>query len=182
MATVLEKCTREEHRFVVCFCGQKGWMQRIFIEKCILFTVESVCRVKRFRPWWQMFRWWRRSWNGGAEMTETTVERLPCCGFRRTGKAMGQVYQCWWRICREINAFSRFEYHMFYFLYIFVTCLLSLPPSDKIWSTVLLLFMREMLAWKPRVIQDKFWNTYMILADFWGVRTISNFGHKMRFY
>jgi hypothetical protein len=27
------------------------------------------------------------------------------CGFLRTGKAMGQVYQCWWRICREINVF-----------------------------------------------------------------------------
>jgi hypothetical protein len=36
-----------------------------------------------------------------------------------TGKAMGQVYQCWWRICREINAFSRFEYHMFDVLYPF---------------------------------------------------------------
>jgi hypothetical protein len=22
---------------------------------------------------------------------------------RRTRKAMGHVYQCWWRICREIN-------------------------------------------------------------------------------
>jgi hypothetical protein len=31
------------------------------------------------------------------------VKRLLCCGFRRTGNAMGQVYQCWWRICREIN-------------------------------------------------------------------------------
>jgi hypothetical protein len=39
----------------------------------------------------------------GAEVVETTVKRLLCCGFRRTGKAMGQVYQCWWRICREIN-------------------------------------------------------------------------------
>jgi hypothetical protein len=28
-----------------------------------------------------------------------------CRGFRRTGKAMGQAYQCWWRICREINVF-----------------------------------------------------------------------------
>jgi hypothetical protein len=28
-----------------------------------------------------------------------------CCEFRRTGKAMGQVYQCWWRICQEINIF-----------------------------------------------------------------------------
>jgi hypothetical protein len=25
--------------------------------------------------------------------------------FRRTGKAMGQVCQCWWRISREINVF-----------------------------------------------------------------------------
>jgi hypothetical protein len=33
-----------------------------------------------------------------AEVTETTVKRLPCCGLRRIGKAMGQVYQCWWRI------------------------------------------------------------------------------------
>jgi hypothetical protein len=41
----------------------------------------------------------------GAEVAETTVKRHLCCGFRRTGKAMGQVYQCWWRICREINAF-----------------------------------------------------------------------------
>jgi hypothetical protein len=22
------------------------------------------------------------------------------------------VYQCWWRICREINVLSRFEYHV----------------------------------------------------------------------
>jgi hypothetical protein len=30
------------------FCGQKDSMQRIFITKCFLFTVGSVCRVKRF--------------------------------------------------------------------------------------------------------------------------------------
>jgi hypothetical protein len=29
-----------------------------------------------------------------------TIKCLLCCGFRRTGKAMGQVNQCWWRICR----------------------------------------------------------------------------------
>jgi hypothetical protein len=27
----------------------------------------------------------------GAEVAERTVKRLLCCGFRRTGKAMGQV-------------------------------------------------------------------------------------------
>jgi hypothetical protein len=42
----------------------------------------------------------------GAEVVGTTLKRLLCCGFRRTGKAMGQEYQCWWRICREINVFQ----------------------------------------------------------------------------
>jgi hypothetical protein len=63
----------------------------------------------------------------GVEVAETAVKRLICCGFRRTGKATGQVYQCWWKICREVNVFfSRFEYHMFYVLYPFVTYLLTL--------------------------------------------------------
>jgi hypothetical protein len=36
----------------------------------------------------------------GAEVAETTVKKkLLCYGFRRTGKAMGQAYQFWWRIC-----------------------------------------------------------------------------------
>jgi hypothetical protein len=60
---------------------------------------------KAVPSWWQTFRWWRRGWNGGLEMVETTVKRLLFCGFKRTGKAMGQVYQCWWRIYREINVF-----------------------------------------------------------------------------
>jgi hypothetical protein len=57
-------------------------------------------------------------------VAETTPKRLLCCGFRRTGKAMGQVYQCWWRIRREINDIPRFEYHMFYVLYPLMTYLL----------------------------------------------------------
>jgi hypothetical protein len=28
------------------------------------------------------------------EVAETTVKRLLCCGFRRTAKAIGQIYQC----------------------------------------------------------------------------------------
>jgi hypothetical protein len=39
---------------------------------------------------------------------------------------LGQVYQCWWRICREINVFSGLEYQMFYVLYPFVIYLLTL--------------------------------------------------------
>jgi hypothetical protein len=38
---------------------------------------------------------------------------------------MGQDYQCWWRICREINVSSGFEYDTFYFLYPFVPYLLT---------------------------------------------------------
>jgi hypothetical protein len=38
-------------------------------------------------------------------VAETRAKRPLCCGFRRTGKAMRQVHQCWWRICREIIPF-----------------------------------------------------------------------------
>jgi hypothetical protein len=69
-------------------------------------------------------------------VAETTDKRFLCCGFRRTGKAMGQVYRCWWRICRDINVLSRFEYHMFYVLYPFVTYLLTLPRTLQLVSRV----------------------------------------------
>jgi hypothetical protein len=49
-------------------------------------------------------------------VAETTVERLVCRGFRRTSKVMGQVYQCWRRICREMNAFSRFDLYILSFI------------------------------------------------------------------
>jgi hypothetical protein len=39
---------------------------------------------------------------------------------------MGRGYQCWWRICREINVFTpRFEYHRLYVLYPFLTYFLT---------------------------------------------------------
>jgi hypothetical protein len=110
----------EEHRSVVLFffCGQGNSMQRIFIKKYFLFTVGSVCGVKRFTAAWQTFRWWRRGWNGGAEGAETTAKRLLSCGFRSTGKAMGQVYRCLWRICREIKLFffSDSKSHVLHFI------------------------------------------------------------------
>jgi hypothetical protein len=59
-------------------------------------------------------------------VAETTVKRLLCCGFRRIGKAMGQVCQCWWKVCREIIIFSGLKYHMYCVLYQFVTYLLAL--------------------------------------------------------
>jgi hypothetical protein len=58
-------------------------------------------------------------------VAETTVKKLLCCGFRRTDKAMGLMYQC-----REIKVFSTFEYHMFYVVCPFVTYLLTLPLRE----------------------------------------------------
>jgi hypothetical protein len=45
---VLEECPTEEQHPFVLFCGQKDSMQRIFIKKCFLSMVGSVCRVRRF--------------------------------------------------------------------------------------------------------------------------------------
>jgi hypothetical protein len=42
--------TTNEQSSVVRSCGQKDLMQRIFIKKCFLCTVRSVCCVKRFSP------------------------------------------------------------------------------------------------------------------------------------
>jgi hypothetical protein len=78
-----------------------------------------------------------------VEVAETTVKRLLCCEFLFIIKAMGQVYQCWWRICREVNVFSlRLEYHMFYVLYPSVTYLLT-PP--RILNITVIIFHRKKL-------------------------------------
>jgi hypothetical protein len=90
-------------------------MQRIFIKKCFLFTVGSVCRVKRFTTGCKRMADDEEVETDVRKVTETTIKRLLCCGFPRTGKAMGQVCRCWWRICREMNVFFfSFEYLMFY--------------------------------------------------------------------
>jgi hypothetical protein len=58
IVTVHEVCNTEEQSSVVRFFffgAQKVSMQRIFIKTCLLFTVGSVCRVKRFTAGWQTF-------------------------------------------------------------------------------------------------------------------------------
>jgi hypothetical protein len=62
-------------------------------------------------------------------VAETAVKRLLCYGFRRTGKAMEELYKCWWRVCREINVSPRFEYNTFYVLYPFQTNSLTLART-----------------------------------------------------
>jgi hypothetical protein len=75
---------------------------------------------------WQTFLWWWWGWNRGAEVAETTAKRLICCGFQCTGKVIGQVYQCWWRLCQEINVF--FRVWIQYFLCFTSICHLCTDP------------------------------------------------------
>jgi hypothetical protein len=63
MATALEGCTIEDHHFGLHLYGQKGSLQRIFMNKCFMFTVGSVCRVKR-----STFRRRNIAYDGEVEM------------------------------------------------------------------------------------------------------------------
>jgi hypothetical protein len=55
MATVLEEYTTEEKRSVVCFLWSKGLNATDIRKEYLLFTGESVCRVKLFTAGWQNF-------------------------------------------------------------------------------------------------------------------------------
>jgi hypothetical protein len=100
-------------------------LRRISMKKYFLFTVGRVCRVRQFTTGSRVmaeFSLRRGGWNGGAEVAETTVKGFLCCWFRRTGKAMGEVHQCWW-ICREIG--SNITCFTFY-IHLLPICWLSL--------------------------------------------------------
>jgi hypothetical protein len=116
----------------VVFCGQKFLIQMILIKKCFrirwdIFVAWSYSQLGREILWrtFENWRWCPARCGSGS----ITVKRPLCCGFRRTGKAMGQLYRCWWKICQELNVFPGFECHMFYVLYPFVTHLLIIPRN-----------------------------------------------------
>jgi hypothetical protein len=48
MVTMLEECNTQEQLSVVHFLWAKGLMQRIFINKKLVFMVGSVCHIKWF--------------------------------------------------------------------------------------------------------------------------------------
>jgi hypothetical protein len=69
-------------------------MEIMFIKKCYLFMVGSVCRVKRFITGSRNYLMDIRKSQMMSDQVRKwlrAVRRLTCCGFRRTGKAMGQV-------------------------------------------------------------------------------------------
>jgi hypothetical protein len=115
--TVLEECTTEEQSSVVHLLWSNilnandfhKKMFPVYGEKCLSRKAIQNC-VEKFSEGRSKIVDHARP---GAEVAEITTKRLLCCRFRRTGKEIGQVYQCLWRICREINIFPRLEYHIF---------------------------------------------------------------------
>jgi hypothetical protein len=131
LTTMLEGVLPKSSVLFCIFCGQKDPLQRIFIKKCFLFTVGSVCCVKQFTT---------RSRNSLKDVRKPQVmpnqvrkwlveqsKDFYAAGFDALVKRWVQVYQCWWRTCLEINVFLNFKYYIFYVLYPSVTCLLTLP-------------------------------------------------------
>jgi hypothetical protein len=57
----------------VFFLWAKGLSAKDIHEEMVPVCGGSVCGIKQFTAGWQTFCWWRRGWNGGAEMAETTV-------------------------------------------------------------------------------------------------------------
>jgi hypothetical protein len=61
MATMLDECTSEEQRSVVVvvfFCLQNDSIQIIFINKCFLLMLGSVCFVLVNHDWVEKFPPW----------------------------------------------------------------------------------------------------------------------------
>jgi hypothetical protein len=83
-------------------------MQRKFIKEILPVYGGTCSSRKAVHNWVEKFSEGRLKdaddARPGVEVAEI-VKRLMCCGFRRTGKAIGQECHCWWRICREINVF-----------------------------------------------------------------------------
>jgi hypothetical protein len=104
MATVLEECSTEEHRSFVRFLWGNGInannihnvMFSVYGGKC--FTRKAV------HNWVEKFSQGRLivadDARPGARVVEITVKRFLCCELRRTGKEMGQLHQCQWRMYR----------------------------------------------------------------------------------
>jgi hypothetical protein len=98
MASMLEECTAEGQRSVVYFLWAKGLdakdihkeMFPVYGGKCLSRKAVHSC-VEKFSQGGSKFADDARP---GAEVAETIVKRLLCCGFRSNGKATGQVYQC----------------------------------------------------------------------------------------
>jgi hypothetical protein len=95
--------------------------------KCVLFTVGSVCRVKRLTTWWQTFCWWWREWKKQRSGSGWD-NNLYAAGFDALVKQWGKCISVGGGYV-EKKIFFPSSNIMFYVLYQFVTYLLALPCS-----------------------------------------------------
>jgi hypothetical protein len=94
----LKEYTTEEQRSVVRSLWAKG-LNAKDVHKEMFPVYGGKCLLRKaVHNWVEIFSQGRSKFaddaRPDAEVAETTVKIILCCGFRRTGKAMGQVYQC----------------------------------------------------------------------------------------
>jgi hypothetical protein len=98
MTTMLEKCVTEEQRSIVRFLWAKGLATKAIHKETFPVYGGKCLWRKAVHNWVDKFCEGRSKVSDnarpGTQVTEATVKRLLCCGFRRTGKATGHVYQC----------------------------------------------------------------------------------------
>jgi hypothetical protein len=97
MTAVIEDYNTEEQRSVVHFYEKKERNAKdIYKEMFLVYGGKCLSR-KAVHNWVDKFSQGPKVADDarpGAELAGTTVKRLLCCGFQRTGKAMRQAYQC----------------------------------------------------------------------------------------
>jgi hypothetical protein len=171
------ECVLPKSRVLLCASLRAKELSAKDIQKEMFSVYGGKClSLKAFYNWVEKFSQGRSKVaddaRPGAEVAETTVKRLLCCGFRRTEEAMRQVYQCWWRICREIIFPPASSITCFTF-YIHLWPIYWLPPYKQLeisWSHKWLSFSQE----RPRSMKlapglgMRVDTVYLGLASFWG--------------
>jgi hypothetical protein len=123
-------------RSVVRFCEQKDSMQRIFIKKCFLFTMGSVCLVKRFTTGLRNVinillitkRLKRRCGSGWEQQSKDSH----AAGFDALLNRWDMCVKCWRRLCREISIY--FQVRISHVLRFISICdLFTDSPSYIMW-------------------------------------------------
>jgi hypothetical protein len=102
MAIALEDCTTKEQCPVVRFLWAKGLNAKDIYEEMFPVYGGKCLSHKMVHNSVEKFS------HGHSKVTNDEMKvrkwlrqpmQLLCCEIRRTGKLMGQVYQCCWRIC-----------------------------------------------------------------------------------
>jgi hypothetical protein len=115
MANVLEEYATEEQRSTVRFLWAK-WLIANYIHKEMILVYVGKCLSRKAVHNW-------------VANVSLIMKRLKLrWGSGLNNSLYAEVYQCWWRICWEINVFvSQVRMSLFYVLYPSVTYLLTLP-------------------------------------------------------